>query len=124
MQKILTVEANKKIVDILWEFLNQPFASISIKYRHYAYLIYREIYYEFQPVFYDGKTYEKLELDVTWFDFESHHKHSGESGKERRILTLNKIELTKRKKSGKEKWALEFRSTCRVKIYCNILTIL
>jgi len=103
MQRLMTEDSNKKIVDILWEVLNHAFSSINIKYRHYSFLIYREIYYEMVPICYARECPEYIELDINWFDFESQTNQSKEVIKERKYLQFKHLTLQKRKRSALDK---------------------
>ena len=119
MQSLLTLEGNKKVVDILWEVLNQPFSSVSIKFRHYAYLIYREIYYEMLPVCYMKEFSEKMEYDIGWMDFESQAKQMKETNKETKLLSFNKLVLNKRKRLSAEKTKINPRDLLRAHFRTN-----
>jgi len=119
MQSLLTLEGNKKVVDVLWEVLNQPFASVSIKFRHYAYLIYREIYYEMLPVCYTKEFSEKMEYDIGWMDFESQAKQMKETNKETKFLSFNKLVLNKRKRTSAEKTKVNPRELLRAHFRTN-----
>lgn len=99
MQRILNIEGNRKVADMLWEFLNHPFASVSIKFRHYMYLIYREIYYEMAPVCFQNN-FERMEIDTNWFDSENQIIIVPEVNKEKKLIQLRYLILNKRKRTN------------------------
>lgn len=54
------------------------------------------------PVCYEKDLMEKLEYDLNWFDFDSSTKQLKETSQKKNYLSLSRLVLNKRKRSGSQ----------------------
>eukprot|EP01017_Pseudomicrothorax_dubius_P036561 TRINITY_DN5247_c0_g1_i1.p1 TRINITY_DN5247_c0_g1~~TRINITY_DN5247_c0_g1_i1.p1 ORF type:complete len:318 (-),score=81.39 TRINITY_DN5247_c0_g1_i1:115-999(-) len=100
MQFVLNLENNALIVNILWDMLNSSIALLDIPFRHYTFLLYRELFLEFVPISHVDRTEDPVFTpDKDWLTH-ALNREPDKPTRERRVVELKRLSMNRKKRSA------------------------
>jgi hypothetical protein len=100
MQKQLSIQNQLLFNKLLFSFITSPYACLDAKFHVLGLELYRIMYSDFLPICYISELSDYcFKFDSNWISFKYHLNFSKSVSNEEKMITLNYLNLHKRKKA-------------------------